>query len=78
MTVKVGFLVCNLCDTIINMSVFAKTDALSEIARDIAQIFFASLFVGPLVTNSFNLALMLLGLTLAVIFWLVGLALIKS
>jgi hypothetical protein len=34
--------------------------------------------VGPLVTNSFNLALMLLGLTLAVIFWLVGLALIKS
>ena len=49
--------------------VLFKIDALSEINRDIAQVFFASVFIGPLVAGITGWALPISGLILSLIFW---------
>jgi hypothetical protein len=42
---------------------------LSEISRDIGQVFFASVFIGPLLGESLHLFLVYAGLLLSLIFW---------
>jgi hypothetical protein len=42
---------------------------LSEISRDTAQIFFASVFISPLISNVFSIFLVCAGLLLSLIFW---------
>lgn len=55
-----------------------KFEALSEIARDIGQIFFASMFVGPLINKTINWLLIVSGLLLALVFWSASLLLVKE
>jgi len=59
-------------------SAFAKPVALSNIARDIGQVFFASMFVGPIAGNVFNTPLVASGIMLSAIFWLTSLFLAKE
>ena len=47
----------------------ARFQVLSEITRDIGQVFFASLFVGPLVSGGVNWLVIVLGLILTIIAW---------
>ena len=49
---------------------------LSEISRDIAQVFFASMFVGPIVTGMIKQDFIVLGLLLSVTFWIISLTLL--
>ncbi|MBI2053614.1 MAG: hypothetical protein HYT41_02630 [Candidatus Sungbacteria bacterium] len=60
------------------MTLLAKPEALAEIARDIGQVFFASLIVSPLVANALEIRLTIFGLTLSSIFWLTSLFLSKA
>lgn len=52
--------------------------ALAEINRDIGQIFFASMFIGPLVTGAIDWFIILSGLLLSLIFWSISLLLTKE
>jgi len=47
---------------------FAKPEIIGTISRDIAQVFFASLFVGQLIENTTNFTMILFGLVLALSF----------
>lgn len=49
--------------------VSSRFDILSEITRDIAQVFFASLFIGPIISGYVNWLLLIFGLLLSLIFW---------
>ncbi len=51
---------------------------LSSICRDIAQVCFASMYVGLFVANNFNLPVMFSGLVLSTIFWAVSLSISNS
>jgi hypothetical protein len=42
---------------------------LSEMSRDIGQVFFASVFLTPLLSGTFNLFLVYTGLLLSLIVW---------
>jgi len=44
-------------------------EALSEISADIAQIFFATLFIEPIVRGSVDVIVTALGLALALVTW---------
>lgn len=57
------------------ISSLAKPEALSEISRDIGQVFFASFIAGPIVTGALDIPLGLSGLTLSIVFWLTSLLL---
>jgi hypothetical protein len=50
-----------------------KLKTLSEIARDVGQVFFASMFIGPLVIGSVNWPLIITGFLVSLIFWLLSL-----
>ena len=50
-------------------SALLKTEVLSDISRDIGQVFFASLFVGQILENTVHLKTMVVGLGLALVFW---------
>ncbi|MEI7513022.1 MAG: hypothetical protein WCJ74_00170 [bacterium] len=52
-----------------NIASFAKVDAISEITRDIGQVFFASMFVAPIMQAEINWAITLSGFILSIIFW---------
>lgn len=54
---------------------YAKT--FSSISRDIAQVIFASVFVGPLVGGAINIFLAFSGLLLSVFFWYASVLFIK-
>ncbi|TSD05033.1 MAG: hypothetical protein Greene071436_16 [Parcubacteria group bacterium Greene0714_36] len=45
---------------------------LSDINKDIAQVFFAAVFVGPLIEGSTNGWLVLAGLILSLAFWFIS------
>lgn len=54
-----------------------KIKVISEISRDIAQIFFGLVFLGPLVTGQIDWVLIVFGLSLSVAPWILSIILIK-
>jgi hypothetical protein len=56
----------------------ARLQVLSEIAKDIAQVCFASVFLEPLVTGNSNLFTFILGLSLALISWVFSVVIVKK
>ena len=46
-----------------------KSETVSEINRDIAQVFFAGVVVEPIISNSANITLFLTGIILSIGFW---------
>ena len=59
-------------------AIFLKTDALSAISRDIAQVLFAGLFVEPIANGHFNTSFIVLGLLLSLGTWFMSLLLAQS
>jgi hypothetical protein len=55
-----------------------RSKVFSEILRDIGQVFFASMFIGPLVAGSVNLPLLLFGLLFSVLAWYSSVSIIGS
>lgn len=55
-----------------------KTETFSEISRDIAQVFFAAMAVGPLLDKTSSLQTIAIGLILSLSFWSVGLWVAKK
>lgn len=55
----------------------SRSDLISEIVRDIAQIFFASVFIGPLISGDHGFSVPIVGLFLALIFWTLALSVPK-
>ena len=55
----------------------SRVQVLSEITRDMAQVFFASVVVDPLLSGAFNMQAMAIGLLLAGVAWVVSVMLIK-
>ena len=56
----------------------ARLQAIAAIARDIGQIIFASVFVGPLLGGQLHLVVALFGLALSSGFWYASLLLIHD
>ena len=56
---------------------FVKPLALAEISRNIAEVLFAMLFIGPLLTEEFNGLLAFSGLFFSLFFWVISLFLEK-
>ncbi|HEY4496328.1 MAG TPA: hypothetical protein VJC04_03160 [Candidatus Paceibacterota bacterium] len=61
-----------------NTQVLSKSKSLAEIFKYIGQVFFASMFVGPIVTKTTNASLFSAGLVLSIGFWYVSLLLVKE
>jgi len=59
-------------------SSLAKPEIIGTISRDIAQVFFASLFVGQLIENTTNPRIIVIGLLLSLVFWLSSVLLAKE
>jgi hypothetical protein len=55
-----------------------KLETVSEICRDIAQVFFASVFIDPFFAEKSSWLTISFGLLLALIFWSFSLLLIKK
>ena len=50
--------------------ILIKAKTVSEISRDLGQVFFASMFLGPLLVNgNINWIVVLFGLSLSIICW---------
>jgi len=46
---------------------------LADVARDIGQIFLAGWVISPMITEEIDFVFLFLGLTVALIFWYIGL-----
>ncbi|TSC84453.1 MAG: hypothetical protein G01um101417_259 [Parcubacteria group bacterium Gr01-1014_17] len=57
---------------------FVKPGIASAISRDVAQVFFASLFVGQLIEQTINFNAVIIGLVLALLFWFLSVLLAKE
>lgn len=55
-----------------------KLGVLSEITRDIGQVLFAGVFVGPILSQTYTTTTFVLGLMLSVCFWLLSMTIIKD
>jgi hypothetical protein len=55
-----------------------SSEKLSQIMRDIGQVFFASVFIGPFFGNTLNWTVIISGLILSLIFWSIDLFLIRE
>jgi hypothetical protein len=55
-----------------------KSKVFSGIMRDIGQVFFASMFIGPLVTGSVDISLLSFGLLFSVLAWYSSVSLIRE
>jgi hypothetical protein len=55
-----------------------KPETFSEISRDIAQIFFATLVVGQFFGKDSTLGIIVYGLLVSMAFWVVGLRFAKN
>ncbi|MBI3231880.1 MAG: hypothetical protein HYZ51_02250 [Candidatus Doudnabacteria bacterium] len=56
----------------------AKNNAIAELFRDIGNIFFASLFIGPFITNEPKIFLIITGILLSGLSWFFGIKIIKG
>ncbi|KKR44070.1 MAG: hypothetical protein UX02_C0001G0287 [Candidatus Moranbacteria bacterium GW2011_GWC1_45_18] len=54
----------------------SKATILSEISRDIAQVFFASMFVGPIISDAVSWPIVFSGLALSFSCWLLSLSVV--
>ena len=54
-----------------------KLEKLSDISISVGQVFFASVFIEPLIGGEFNWSNILAGFILSVIFWLISLVIIS-
>jgi hypothetical protein len=61
-----------------NIASFVKADAISEITRDIGQVFFASMFVAPIMQAEINWSITLSGFILLIIFWILSLSAVNK
>jgi hypothetical protein len=57
---------------------FSRLEILSEISRDIGQVFFASVFLGPLLSEQSFWATSVSGLLFSITFWGVSLLLTRE
>ena len=55
-----------------------KSETLSAIGRDVAQVLFAGLFIEPIVSGKMNVALLVSGFILSLVAWTISLLLAKS
>jgi hypothetical protein len=55
-----------------------KTKTLSEISRDAAQVFFASVMVDPIINGSFRASLFFAGFGISMSIWVLSLLLAKE
>lgn len=49
-----------------------KPDILSQITKDIGQVLFAGIFVGPIVSKSYSFISLLVGLVFSFVFWILS------
>jgi len=56
----------------------SRLKIISDIVRDVAQVFFASAFVGPIVSGEATLFFIIGGLLLSLAFWYWSIALIRE
>mgnify|MGYP003393520347 CR=1 FL=1 len=56
----------------------SRLNKLSDISISIGQVFFASVFIGPIVSGEYNLIQMFVGLILTIISLFVSILLIKN
>lgn len=56
----------------------SRLGAIAGIFRDIAQVFFASVFVGPLVNGDTDIIVAVIGLALSIGFWYASILLIRE
>jgi len=54
-----------------------KLEALSQISRDIGQVFFASTFIGPMVSGAFDTPIVVAGFIFTLLAWYVSLLFAK-
>jgi hypothetical protein len=54
-----------------------KPETISEICRDIAQVFFAAMFVEQIALKTTNFIMMMSGLVLSIGFWYASLLVVK-
>ena len=57
------------------MADIVKFTTLSKIALDLGQIFFASVFLGPLISGEEQIIMSMIGFILATMFWYLALLL---
>ena len=57
---------------------FVKPEIASAISRDVAQVFFASLFVGQLIEQTINFNAVSMGFVLSLLFWFFSVLLAKE
>ncbi|KKQ34824.1 MAG: hypothetical protein US50_C0035G0004 [Candidatus Nomurabacteria bacterium GW2011_GWB1_37_5] len=55
-----------------------KLKVISSISQDIAQVFFASVFIGPLINSESSLLTLILGFILSVAFWILSIGIIME
>lgn len=55
-----------------------KTETLSAISRDIAQVLFAALFIEPIARGNINVRLIIVGIILSGAAWIISLLITKS
>lgn len=55
-----------------------KTETLSAISRDIAQVLFAGLFIEPITSGRFSVYFIVVGLLFSLAMWTLSLVLAKS
>jgi len=55
-----------------------KSKVYSEISRDIGQVFFASLFIGPLVSGSIDFTFAFYGSLLSIFSWFLSILFIRE
>lgn len=55
-----------------------KTETLSAISRDVAQVLFAGLFIEPIANGRFNLNFIAVGLLFSLAVWILSLVFAKA
>ena len=60
------------------LQLLRKYDALSEMSREIGLVFFATMFLAPLVSNEYSTGSLIVGLLLAVTAWYFSLSIARK